>query len=85
METVGTQFGIAASADFEEMTWTFKMPENFKVWAGEFAIVDKLVYDELLEVCKASLKWCEEGEINIPVLAEKVAPMLSNAIKKATE
>jgi hypothetical protein len=49
METVSTQFGTAATADFEEMTWTFQMPENFKVWAGEFAIVDKKVYDQLLE------------------------------------
>jgi hypothetical protein len=49
METVKTQFGIAASADFDTMTWAFEMPENFSVWPGEFAIVDKQVYDELLK------------------------------------
>jgi hypothetical protein len=49
---VSTQFGTAYGADFEENTWTFLMPDNFKVWAGEFAIVDKTVYEKMLAVLK---------------------------------
>ena len=44
----GVQFGIAATADFLENTWTFEMPENFSVSAGEFAIVPKAEYEALL-------------------------------------
>lgn len=34
-----TQLGESASANFEENTWTFEMPEDFIVTAGTFAIV----------------------------------------------
>jgi hypothetical protein len=37
---VKTQFGVSATADFEEMLWSFQMPENFRVVNGDFAIVD---------------------------------------------
>ncbi len=45
-----TQF---ATADFEEGTWTFKMDMPFKVYAGNFAIVDKDNYDELLRTVRS--------------------------------
>ena len=49
-KTIKTQFGLSATADFEESTWTFQMPENekYSVAAGEFAIVDKRLYDQLI-------------------------------------
>ena len=50
---VATQFGAAITADFEENTWTFEMPNDFKVWPGEFAIVDKQVYDKILSALKS--------------------------------
>ncbi len=48
-KTIKTQIGISAGADFSESTWTFKMPEDYIVVAGEFAIVDKALYDELVQ------------------------------------
>lgn len=48
MEIMKTQIGISAGADFEEKSWTFLMPEDFEVRAGQFAIVDKRLYDELI-------------------------------------
>jgi hypothetical protein len=33
------QTGVSATANFEENTWTFEMPEDFSVCAGKFAIV----------------------------------------------
>lgn len=47
MKEVSTQIGVSATADFGENTWTFEMPENYQVWAGQFAIVDKQVYDKM--------------------------------------
>ncbi len=52
MNEVGTQIATSFSADFDENTWTFLMPENYKVWAGDFAIVDKQVYDKMLAALK---------------------------------
>lgn len=46
--TLGAQFGISATADFGERTWIFEMPENFRVSAGEFAIIPKTEYEALL-------------------------------------
>jgi hypothetical protein len=42
---VQVQYGTAESADFEAMTWTFRMPEGFKVAAGDFAILPRIEYD----------------------------------------
>jgi len=39
-------------SDFEENTWTFEMQEDFKVTAGEFAIIPKDKYDNLLTALK---------------------------------
>lgn len=47
--TIHTQFGISATADFEENTWTFVMPNKYAVCAGEFALVDKELYDALMK------------------------------------
>lgn len=40
-----TQFGISATADFEENTWTFQMFDGFQVRAGEYYIVEKAVFE----------------------------------------
>ena len=47
MYTLKTQIGKSHSADFEDRTWTFLMPEGFHVAVGEFVIVDKPVWDEI--------------------------------------
>jgi hypothetical protein len=52
MSKLKTQFGKAVTADFEENTWTFEMDENFRVTAGEFAILPKEKYDALLVALK---------------------------------
>lgn len=44
-----TQFGESLTGDFEERTWTFEMPEDFSVKAGEFAIVPIAEYNALIE------------------------------------
>lgn len=41
------QFGTSATGDFELSTWTFEMPEDFKIWAGEFVIIPKEDYIKL--------------------------------------
>lgn len=38
---INVQFGISATADFEENTWTFEMSDGFSVKAGEYAILPK--------------------------------------------
>lgn len=48
LKKVDTQFGTSARFDFDENTWTFLMPERFMAFSGEFAIVDKQVYDEMI-------------------------------------
>lgn len=52
MKEVSTQIATSLSSDFEENTWTFLMPDKFQVWAGQFAIVDKQVYDKMLAALK---------------------------------
>lgn len=52
MSKLKTQFGTAVTTDFEENTWTFEMDKNFKVTAGEFAILPKEKYDALLVALK---------------------------------
>jgi hypothetical protein len=85
MKTVATQFGISTTADFEEMTWTFEMPENFKVWPGEFAIVDKPVYDELLQSCISLLEELGVKPDSDPEGFSGIVENALNVIKKATE
>ena len=49
MKTIKTQFGQSATADFENCTWTFQMSKDMRIVSGEFAIVDKAIYDALLK------------------------------------
>jgi hypothetical protein len=53
MSLLKTQFGTALTADFQESTWTFEMPEDYEVTAGEFAIVPKEKYDLLIYTLEA--------------------------------
>jgi hypothetical protein len=46
---MSVQFGESLTGDFEERTWTFEMPEDFSVKAGEFAIVPIDEYKQLIE------------------------------------
>ena len=46
-KNLGIQFGEAEGANFEERIWSFEMPINFTVSAGEFAIVPQNKYDEI--------------------------------------
>ena len=62
-KTIPTQFGISATADFEENTWTFEMPETYSVVAGEFAIVDKNLYDQLMQTAELLALHCQELNI----------------------
>ena len=48
MSKLKTQIGTAITADFGEKTWTFKMSKDFRVTAGEFAILPKDKYDKLI-------------------------------------
>lgn len=50
MTTVNTQLATSKESDFEENTWTFLMPKGFQVWAGQFVIMDKPVYDKAISV-----------------------------------
>lgn len=47
-----TQIGNSLTGDFEKSTWTFEMPEKFKLIAGEFAILPKDKYNRLLTALK---------------------------------
>lgn len=62
MTTIETQIGIAHSADFGENTWTFLMPENYRVVSGQFAIVDKQVYDEMIIALKVMRSYFGEHD-----------------------
>lgn len=61
-KTIPTQFGKSATADFEDLTWTFQMPEKYRVVSGEFAIVDKILYDQLMQSCEDLAIHCSEHE-----------------------
>lgn len=59
-KTIHTQFGVSATSDFEENTWTFEMPEKYSVVAGEFALVDKILYDQLMQSVEDLAIHCQE-------------------------
>ena len=61
IKEVSTQIGTSMFSDFEENTWTFLMPDNFQVWAGQFAIVDKQVYDKMKEIIEYVNQECSIG------------------------
>ena len=52
MSILKTQFGESLTADFQENTWTFEMPTDYKVFAGDFAIVPKENFLELVKALK---------------------------------
>jgi hypothetical protein len=52
MTLIKTQIGTAASADFEEDTWSFLMNEGYQIRAGKFAIMDYPVYEKLINFLK---------------------------------
>ena len=52
MSNLKTQIGDSLTGDFEENTWTFEMPETFKVTAGEFAIIPKEKYNTAVQTVK---------------------------------
>jgi len=47
-----TQIGTAVTADFEDNTWTFEMPDEFNVTAGNFAILPLEAYNKLMTAAK---------------------------------
>ena len=55
MSKLKTQFGTSVTANFEENTWTFEMDKDFKVIAGEFAILPKEKYEAILVDLKGML------------------------------
>ena len=63
MEKVSTQIAASATADFDENTWTFLMPENYKVWAGQFAIVEKQIYDRMKTIIQYVDDECSVGSM----------------------
>lgn len=63
MYIMPTQIGTAATADFEESTWTFLMPEGYSVAAGKFAIMDTAVYRDLLVAANDVLANQPPGEL----------------------
>ena len=49
MSKIKTQIGTSVTADFEESSWTFEMPEDFTMSAGKFAILPVDKYNDLIE------------------------------------
>ena len=64
IKEVSTQIATSMTADFDENTWTFLMPENYKVWAGQFVIVDKLVYDKMKSIIEYVNQECSVGSMS---------------------
>jgi len=60
MTKTKTQFGVAQEADFSMNTWTFRMPDNYLVAAGEFAIIDKAAYEKMQSALSDSLQMLEQ-------------------------
>lgn len=54
------QFGISSEADFEQNAWTFLFPNDYAVWAGEFAILEADKYRQLAEQNKELLEAMKE-------------------------
>lgn len=79
----GTQIGESAMADFEENTWTFEMKEDFQVIAGEFAIVPKEEYLQLLSQRDELLGFAGiiSASENTPIAHRKLANELINKIQ----
>ena len=65
MKEVSTQIATSLTADFKENTWTFIMPDDYKVWAGKFAIVDYSVYYKMKEIIYYVRKFEDEELIKM--------------------
>lgn len=52
MSNKKTQFGQSLMGDFEENTWTFEMEKDFKLTAGDFAILPKIDFEVLVILVK---------------------------------
>ena len=49
MSKLKAQFGTADDANFKKCTWSFKMPSDYNVSAGNFAILPQDTYQELIK------------------------------------
>ena len=49
MSNLKAQFGTADDANFKKCIWSFKMPSDYKVSAGNFAILPQDKYQELIK------------------------------------
>jgi hypothetical protein len=86
METIKTQFAKSLEADFEKNTWTFLFEEGYKVRAGNFAIVDRKVYNSMvkeldayihtLEVCKTMPNFDAMHKIKMLEKVEEIKQLL---------
>ena len=56
MTKLKTQIGDSLTSDFKDNTWTFEMPDNFNISAGEFAIIPKEKYDRLIVAMKGIVR-----------------------------
>lgn len=72
---IKTQFGESATADFEENTWTFEMAGDFTVVAGEFALVDKKLYDQLIKSVEDLSIHCQELDMESIFLSNVLVTM----------
>ena len=75
-ETIETQFGISSEADFENYTWTFQMPKKYSVAAGEFALVDKILYDQLIDSLEQIINTSTDAPEAMRVIANKALKSL---------
>ena len=64
IKEVSTQIATSMTADFDENTWVFLMPDNYKVWAGQFAIVDKQIYDKMKDIIEYVDQECSSGSMS---------------------
>lgn len=58
------QFGISEAADFMKNTWVFKMPKNYSVFAGEFALVPKDKFQKAANALNSIMKLAHKGNLD---------------------
>ena len=73
--TIYTQFANSSSADFETNEWTFLMPEKYQIVAGEFALVDKELYDKLIQSITDLHTYCQ-GLEKEPIFLSNISVIL---------
>jgi len=52
MSILKTQLATSLTSDFQENTWTFELDKDFRVTAGEFALVPREKYERLIVAIK---------------------------------